>query len=111
MGRIAEAALKDPDIAIGSDVYADDFTPFVSIGPGHVFGKRWPIRHGAIRIWQRGRRLSGLRFLLRVFLHGKRGDNDSTGHKPKPHTTRKRHVGPPSVARTKMLSKFRPTAT
>src|SRR5580698_9259365 len=71
---VVETALKNPDIAIGSEMHPDDFTPFMPVGALHARRKRRPVRHKAIGIGEIGRLrirstvfiILGLRSLLSV---------------------------------------------
>src|SRR5439155_14471641 len=51
---VVETAMKNPDVAIGRDVYADHLSPLMSIRTFHGRRKRRPILLEPVRIWKRG---------------------------------------------------------
>jgi hypothetical protein len=52
-GLVVETAVKNPDIAVGSDMHPDDLAPSMSIRALHARWKRRPVWHEPIRIWER----------------------------------------------------------
>ena len=100
-GRIAgrfvvEAAVEDPNVAVRSGVHPDNLSPLPSIRSAHARGKRGPVRHEAIRIWERGgfrdRRIRSVLVMHRD-CHG--GHHDGSDH----DATNSRHAESPAESR------------
>jgi hypothetical protein len=93
---IVETAVKNPNIAVRSDMHPDDLSPLVSIRTFHSRGNRRPIRHETIPIWKRGR--FGDRRIpatLGVRHHGKSSNDDGDDRERSAYATWW-HLGTPS---------------
>src|SRR5204862_6349269 len=97
------ARVQNPDIAVGSVMPAAALSPSMSVRAFHAHGKRRPIRHETIRIWERGR--FGVRRIptpLVVRRHGKSANDDGAYCERSSHATGRWQPGAPSESTSRV---------
>src|SRR5262249_33248491 len=105
---VVEASVKHPNVAVGSDMHPDDFSPLIAVWPLHARGRGGPIRHETVWIGER-RRLWERKILpiLRLRRHCKRDDDDSLHRELRTEATCRKHRGPPSTTLTCLWDSWR----